>query len=259
MPRFSAHISWLFTERPMLERIGAAAAAGFKAVECRFPGEVSANDFKREVERHGLQVLGINTPQGGVGEFGSCAVPGEQAKWQAAFEETLNYVTTVGGSAVHCLAGKVEPAQRTEARKVYIENIKRAADQAAAKNVTILLEPINPRDQPGYFLADAETAVEIIAEVGRPNVKLQYDFYHMQIVGGDLISRFQKYLPVIGHLQVAAVPVRHEPDGGEINYPAVFRAVDDAGYKGWIGAEYKPRGRTEAGLGWGKSYGLIAS
>jgi hydroxypyruvate isomerase len=127
---------------------------------------------------------------------------------------------------------------------------------AAARGVTVLIEPINPRDRPNYFLNTVEHAADIIAAAGRPNIRMQFDFYHVQIVGGDLITRLEKYLPVIGHLQCAAVPSRHEPDEGEINYPAVFAAVDRVGYRGWIGAEYRPRGRTEAGLAWGAPYGL---
>ena len=148
------------------------------------------------------------------------------------------------------------PGTVSTAERVFIENLKAAADLAAAKNITLLIEPINPRDRPSYFLSHVEHAADIIAKAGRANIKIQFDFYHVQIVGGDLITRLEKYLPVVGHLQCAAVPVRHEPDGGEINYPFVFAEVDRLGYEGWIGCEYRPRGKTEAGLGWGARYGL---
>ena len=151
-------------------------------------------------------------------------------------------------------------AQRAAAEKTFVENLKRAADLAAAKNVKLYLEPINPRDQPNYFLNQVEHAADIIDQVGSPNVWLQYDFYHVQIVGGDLITRLEKHLPMIGHIQCSQVPVRHEPDDdGEINYPFVFAEVDRLGYTGWIGCEYIPRGRTEDGLGWARAYGLGAA
>jgi hydroxypyruvate isomerase len=259
MPRFSAHLGYLFADRPLLQRIDAAAACGFKAIEGRFPDGVPADDFKRAVERNGLSVLGINTPTGGDKEFGLGAKPGRQKDWQKTFDEALAYVTAVGASAIHCLAGKVDDGDRAEAEKVFVENLKGAADLAAAKNVKLYLEPINPRSQPNYFLYSVEQAVDIIDRVGRPNVWLQYDFYHVQIVGGDLIARLEKYLPKIGHIQCSQVPVRHEPDAdGEINYPFVFAEVDRLGYTGWIGCEYIPRGRTEDGFAWARAYGLHA-
>ena len=257
MPRFAANLGYLFTDRALLERIDAAAACGFKAIELQFPYDVPAAQVKSAIERNKLTVLGINTPPGERGgEFGLAAVPGREKDWQILFTRALDYITAIGGSAVHCLAGHVSPEQRPAAERVYTENLKAAADLAAAKNVTLLIEPINPRDRPNYFLNRVEHAADVIAKAGKPNIKMQFDFYHVQIVGGDLITRLEKFLPVIGHLQCAAVPVRHEPDDGEINYPFVFSEVDRLGYKGWIGCEYRPRGRTEAGLSWGKPYGL---
>jgi 2-dehydrotetronate isomerase len=140
---------------------------------------------------------------------------------------------------------------------VFLDNLKRAADLAAAKNITLLIEPINARDRPGYFLDHVEHAADVIVKAGKPNLRMQFDFYHVQIVGGDITHRLEKFLPVIGHLQCGAVPSRHEPDEGEINFPAVFEAVDRLGYQGWIGAEYRPRGRTEDGLGWARPYGVV--
>jgi len=259
MPRFSAHLDYLFADRPFLQRIDAAAAAGFKAIECRFPEGVPAGDFKRALARNKVQALGINSPTGGEGEFGCCAVPGRQDEWQKTFAEALDYVAAVGASAVHCLAGKVERERRAEADRVFVENLKRAADLAAENNIKLYIEPINPRDLPGYFLNEVEHAADVIAKVDRPNLWLQYDFYHVQIVGGDLIRRFETHRAIIGHLQCSQVPVRHEPDAdGEINYPFVFAEVDRLGYQGWIGAEYRPRGRTEDGLAWAKPYGLVS-
>jgi hydroxypyruvate isomerase len=258
MPRFSAHLDYLFTDRPLLQRIDAAAAAGFKAVECRFPEGVPAGEFRRALERNNVRALGINSPTGGEGEFGLCAVPGRQDDWRRHFADALDYVDAVGASAVHCLAGKVDEADRAEADTIFVDNLKRAADLAAEKNIKLYIEPINPRDVPGYFLNRVEHAADIIVKVDRPNLWLQYDFYHVQIVGGDLIRRFETHLKIIGHLQCSQVPARHEPDGeGEINYPFVFSEVDRLGYQGWIGAEYRPRGRTELGLGWAKPYGVV--
>ncbi len=260
MPRFAANLGYLFTDRALLERIDAAAACGFKAIELQFPYDVPASQVKAAIERNKLTMLGVNTPPGERdGEFGLAAVPGREKDWQVLFNRALDYITAIGGSAIHCLAGKVPPEQRPAAERVYIENLSRAADLAAAKNITLLIEPINPRDRPNYFLNRVEHAADIIAKAGRPNIRMQFDFYHVQIVGGDLIARLEKHLSVIGHLQCAAVPSRHEPDEGEINYPAVFAAVDRLGFKGWIGCEYRPRKRTEEGLGWAKAYGLIAA
>ncbi len=260
MPRFAANMGYLFTDRPLLERIDAAAACGFKAIELQFPYDVPASAVKAAIARNKLAVLGINTPPGARdGEFGLAAIPGREREFQEVFARALDYIATIGGSAVHCLAGKVPPEQRPAAERVFINNLKSAADLAAAKNIGLLIEPINARDRPNYFLNHVEHAADIIAKAGKPNLRIQFDFYHAQIVGGDLLYRLEMHLPVIGHLQCAAVPSRHEPDEGEVNYPAVFEAVDTLGYTGWIGAEYRPRGRTEEGLGWGKRYGLVPS
>lgn len=260
MPRFAANLGYLFTDRSLLERIDAAAACGFKAIELQFPYDVPPSQVKAAAERNKLTVLGINTPPGDrAGEFGLAAVPGREKDFQVLFKRALDYISFIGGSAVHCLAGKVEPERRPAAERMFVDNLRMAADHAATKNITLLIEPINGRDRPNYYLNHVEHAADIIGKVGRPNVKIQFDFYHVQIVGGDLLHRLEQYLPLVGHLQCAAVPSRHEPDEGEVNYPAVFEAVDGLGYRGWIGAEYRPRGTTEAGLGWGREYGLGSS
>jgi hydroxypyruvate isomerase len=254
MPRFAANLGHLFIERPLLERFTAAAAAGFAAVELQFPYDIPASTVKAELARHGLTQLGINTPQ--CPEFGLAALPGRERDFAAAFARALDYVTAIGGTAIHCMAGVVPVNERPAAEKVFIANISSAAEHAAKAGITLLIEPINPRDRPGYFLSHVEHAADLVAKIGAPNVRVQFDFYHIQIVGGDLIRRFEKFLPVIGHLQIAAVPTRGEPDEGEINFPAIFQAVDKSGYAGWIGCEYKPRTRTEDGLGWAKPYGI---
>jgi 2-dehydrotetronate isomerase len=258
MPRFAANLGYLFTEHPMLDRVAAAANAGFRGIELQFPYEVPASAMKAEIQKNRLTILGLNSPRGDrEGEFGLAAAPGRERDWDTAFTKALDYISAIGGSAVHCLAGKVEPNERPAADRVFVANLGRAADLAAAKKITLLIEPINPRDRPGYFLNHLEHAADVIAKIGKPNVRVQFDFYHMQIVGGDLIHRLEQFLPVIGHLQCGAVPSRHEPDEGEINYRAVFEAVDQLGYRGWIGAEYRPRGRTEDGLGWAQPYGVM--
>src|SRR5271155_1787392 len=257
MPRFAANLGHLFTEYPLIERFGAAAACGFTAVELQFPYDVAPSAVKVELARHGLTQLGVNTPQ--TPEFGLAALPGRERDFEAAFARALDYVTAIGGTAIHCMAGVVPVNARPAAEKVFIANIASAAVAATAAkaNITLLIEPINPRDRPGYFLSHVEHAADLVGKIGAPNVRVQFDFYHAQIVGGDLIKRFEKYLPVIGHAQIAAVPTRGEPDEGEINYPAVFAAIDKSGYAGWIGCEYKPRTRTEDGLGWAKPYGIV--
>ena len=250
MPRFAANLGMLFADRPLLQRIGAAAAAGFKAVELQIPYATPAAEVRAEIERHGLTMLGLNTPMGREGESGLAAMPGREQDFAAAFKQALDYAMAVNGSAIHCMSGLVPPEQRPAAERVYIANLSRAADLAAEKDITILIEPINPRDRPTYFLTRPEQAADVIDKIRKPNVKLQFDFYHTQISGGDLFKRFEKHLPWIGHVQVAAVPSRAEPDEGEINYPAVFEMVDKLGYRGWVSAEYKPRGKTEDGLAW---------
>jgi 2-dehydrotetronate isomerase len=257
MPRFAANLAYMFTERPMMERFGAAAAAGFKAVELQFPYDLAPSDVRAELQRHRLVQLGINTqPRPNGGESGVGAVPGREREFAEVFQKALDYVVAIGGSAIHTMAGVVAPELRPAAERVFVSNYTRAGDLAAEKNITVLIEPLNPRDRPNYFVGRVEQAADLIAQIGRPNVKIQFDFYHVQIISGDLIKRVEKFLPAIGHVQIAAVPSRAEPDEGEVSYPAVFDALDRLGYAGWIGCEYKPRARTEDGLGWGKRYGL---
>ena len=160
------------------------------------------------------------------------------------------------GGAIHCLAGCVPPEQRPAA-ETSLSEISRARPNTRRAGITLLIEPINPRDRPDYFLSRAEHAADIIDKVGAPNLRIQFDFYHVQIVGGDLIRRFEAHLPLVGHVQVAAVPSRREPDEGEVNYPAIFAALDRLGYAGFVGCEYRPRGRTEEGLAWARPYGVV--
>ncbi|MGA8653154.1 MAG: TIM barrel protein [Xanthobacteraceae bacterium] len=257
MPRFAANLGYLFVERPLIERFGAAAAAGFRAVELLYPYELLAAAVKAELTRHGLMQLGINTPVGRPGESGLAAIPGRAREWEDAFKRALDYAVTIGARSVHCLAGCVPPEGRPAAENVFIANLARAADDAADAGIMLLIEPLNPRDRPDYFLTRIEHAADIIGKVGAPNLRIQFDFYHVQIVSGDLIRRFEAHLPLIGHAQIASVPERREPDEGEVNYPEIFAALDRLGYAGFIGCEYRPRARTEDGLAWARPYGVV--
>jgi 2-dehydrotetronate isomerase len=254
MPRFAANLGYLFSDRPLIERPAAAARAGFAAIEMQFPYEVSASTMKAQIEAHELVMLGINTALGRSGDVGLGAIPGRERDFATLFQQALEYVVTIGGTAIHCMAGVVPPEQRPAADKVFVTNLTRAADLAREKGIMLLVEPLNPRDRPDYFLTRLEHAADIVRRVERDNVKIQFDFYHAQIAGGDLIKRFEALFPVVGHVQIAAVPSRSEPDEGEVNYPAIFAMLDRIGYAGWVGCEYRPRGKTEEGLDWAKPW-----
>lgn len=256
MPRFAANLEFLFTEHPPVERVGAAAAAGFSAVEMQYPYGVSPQALREALACHRLTLIGINTPISRPEDSGCGAVPGRERDFAVRFDQALRHAVALGASAIHCMAGAVSPDRRPAAEKTFIANLSAAADQAAAHGLTLLIEPLNSRDRPDYFLTRVEQAADLIAKAGRPNIKIQFDCYHVQIMQGDLIRRFERHHALIGHVQIAAVPSRAEPDEGEVNYPAVFAALDAAGYAGWVGAEYRPRGRTADGLGWARPYGI---
>jgi len=257
MPRIAANLAYLFTEHPMMERFAAAAAAGFKGVELQFPYDDPPAAVKAELERHGLTMLGLNAGSLKVDGIGVAAVPGREQDFATFFKQALDYVVAIGGCSIHCLAGRVPPEQRPKAETTFVENLKRGAELADKAGIFLLLEPINPRDRPDYFLNRVGHAADIIAKVGAPNVKIQFDFYHTQVVEGDLMRRYEQYLPLIGHTQVGAVPSRHEPDEGEVNYPAILEMIDRVGYQGWVACEYRPRGRTEDGLAWARPFGVL--
>jgi len=252
MPRFSANLGFLFTEAPEIERIGAAAAAGFEAVEMHWPYQVPAAEMRSALIRSQVTMLGLNTPVGNAtaGDFGLGALPGRESEFQQAVDQAVSYGHAIGATAVHCMSGLVDPDAISAAERTLVANLKLAADMAAQAGMTVLIEPINHRDKPGYFLHTVEQAASIIDQVGRRNVKIMFDCYHTQIMQGDLTRRLKDYLDLIGHVQIAAVPSRSEPDEGEVDYRYICQFLDSVGYSGWIGAEYKPRGRTEDGLGW---------
>jgi 2-dehydrotetronate isomerase len=252
MPRFSANLGFLFTEVPEIERVAAAAAAGFKAVEMHWPYQVPAAEMRNALSRSQVTMLGLNTPVGNAaaGDFGLGALSGREAEFQQALDQAVSYGHAIGATAVHCMSGLVTPDAASAAERTLVTNLTLAADKASQADMTVLIEPINHRDKPGYFLHTIEQAASIIDQVGRRNVKIMFDCYHTQIMQGDLTRRLKDHLDLIGHVQIAAVPSRAEPDEGEIDYRDICQSLDRLGYSGWIGAEYKPRGRTEDGLGW---------
>jgi hydroxypyruvate isomerase len=257
MLRFTANIGFLFTEHSLLQRFAAARAAGFEAVECPYPYEHSVDDLRAAIAEAGMRVTGINTPAGdrAAGEWGFAGVPGQEARFAGDFELALRYATALGASMMHVLAGIVPADAREAARATYLANLRRAAAKAEAAGLLLLLEPLNRHGTPGYRVAHAYGLAKFIAELGAPNVKLLFDAYHIQIMDGDLIRRIERHKDIIGHVQLAGVPGRHEPDAeNEVNFPAVLRALEATGYQGWVGAEYRPRAGTEAGLGWLQPY-----
>jgi hydroxypyruvate isomerase len=256
MPRFSANLGHLFPEYPLIERVGAAAKAGFKAIELQQPYEVAPSAMKTEIDRHGLTILNINSPPSSAGESGLAALPGREREFDALFGKALDYVTAIGGTSIHVLAGVVPPNERPAAENTIVANLTRAADAAAAKNIFLLLEPLNQRDRPDYFFSRIEHIADVIAKVGRSNVKIMYDFYHVQVMQGDVLKRMEAHLPLIGHVQFAGPPSRTPPQTGELNYPVIFDAIDTMGWTGWVGAEYGPGGPTVDSLNWGKPYGI---
>ncbi len=256
MIRFAANIGLLWPDRPLLQRIQAAARAGFRAVEMHFPYDVPAREVAAAARDHGLTLLGINTSPGRAGERGLGAIPGRETDFQAAVDQSIAYCVSSGATAIHAMAGNVPAADYSAARAVFLENLRTAARKAAEHRLTLLLEPLNPRDNPGYFYSTVGQAVGLIEELGLPNVKLQFDVYHVGSGEGDVLVKLQKYLPVIGNVQIAAVPSRAEPDEGEISYPAVFACLRELGYGGWVGCEYRPRAGTDDGLRWVSTLGV---
>jgi 2-dehydrotetronate isomerase len=230
----------------------AAACAGFRAVEMHFPYEVDAAAVGALARDTGLTLLGINTHPGHLvrGDRGLGAVPGREREFVAAIEQSIQYCGECGAQAIHAMAGNVSAADYPRARLVFAANLEAAARKAAAANLTLLLEPLNPRDNPGYFYSRLDQAASLIEELGQPNIKLQFDVYHVAIGEGDVLRKLAKFLPLIGNVQIAAVPSRAEPDEGEIAYGAVFAELERLGYAGWVGCEYRPRADTDGGLRW---------
>lgn len=259
MPRFAANISTMFTDRPFVERIAAAADAGFSAVECQFPYEATADELKDRLGAAGVELVLLNTPPGdfAAGERGLAGLPRREAEFEMALGQALAYAETLSCPQIHVMAG-VQPADTSKEAclQVYKANLRLAAEACARAGRTALIEPINTRDIPGFLLNTPDEGAALIAELGLPGLKLQFDFYHAQIMAGDLARSFERHKAVVGHVQVASVPERQEPDKGEINYPYLFALLDKLGFTGWVGCEYFPAGSTEDGLGWVAGYGV---
>ncbi len=259
MPKFAANLSMLFPELPFLDRFEAAAQAGFKAVEFLFPYEHEAQDIRQRLDRFGLRQVLFNLPPGdwSKGERGLSILPERADEFAAGLDKALAYATALDCPQLHMMAGIVpKELLHSEAVRTYVSNLRDAAAKAKTMGVRLLIEPLNSRDMPGYLLATAEQARQVIEQVASDNLFLQMDLYHAQIMGGDLAERTRSHWPIIRHIQIAGVPGRHEPDVGEINYPYLFDLLDDLGYDGWIGCEYRPRADTRAGFGWARQYGI---
>ena len=259
MPRFAANLSMMFTEVPFLDRFEAAAGVGFKAVEFLFPYEHPAAEIAARLERFGLTQALFNAPPGdwAKGERGVSIFPERRAEFEAGLATAFAYAQTLRCKKLHVMAGILPSgADRALAEANYVASLQYAADRAAALGLQILIEPLNPRDMPGYFLMSFGEARDSLAKIGRPNVRLQLDLYHRQMTAGGLVEATREFWPLVGHIQIAGVPGRHEPDIGEINYPHLFKLFDQLGYDGWIGCEYRPKDGTMAGLGWANSYGI---
>jgi 2-dehydrotetronate isomerase len=251
MPKFAANLTMMFNEVPFLERFGAAARSGFRGVEYLSPYVAEPAELRARLGEHGLTQALFNTNPGNfeAGERGMAAVPGQGSRFDADLDQALTYAAVLKPLNIHVMAGR---AEGPEARATFIANLKKACAKAPSQGFVI--EPINTRDMPGYFLTTTTQAKDIIAEVGAPNLKLQLDLYHCQIMEGDLTKRIEALGALVAHVQIAGVPDRHEPDSGETCLTHLLAALDRAGYAGWIGCEYRPAGETVAGLGWFAPY-----
>lgn len=259
MPRFAANLTTMFPELPLAERFGAARQAGFEAVELLRPYDHPVAEVRGWLAHAGLELILINTLPGDpdAGERGLAALPGREGDFRAIFDQALDYAAGLGAGMIHVLAGVVPDGAAVEdCEAVFIENLRAVAPRAEAAGVRLMLEPLNLRDAPGYLHTNTRHTRRLIERAGVANLGLQYDLYHMQIMEGDLAEGIRRNLDLIGHIQFSSVPGRNEPQFGEVNAPVMFAAIDALGYRGWIGAEYTPRGDTREGLSWGRPYGL---
>lgn len=258
MPRFAANLSLLFPQLPFLDRFAAAAQAGFRYVEYQFPYDSGTSlQVAQRARDAGVEVVLHNLPAGDAakGDRGIACQPARAGEFREGVDRAIEYAKAAGCPRLNSLAGvPPEGLARERAKEVLVENLRYAATKFAAAGLTLLTEPINPRTVPGFLLNTSRDGIEAIDAVGAPNLLLQYDLFHMQIVEGDLAKTIERLLPRIGHMQVADVPDRHEPGTGEINFPWLFAHIDRLGYRGWIGAEYQPRGDTIEGLAWAAPY-----
>ncbi len=257
MPRFAANLSFLYTERDFLDRFAAASKDGFRAVEFLFPYEYPATEIAKRLNGNGLEQVLFNMPPGdwSIGERGMAALPGREQEFRAAIAKALEYAAALDCTQVHVMAGLIAPgADRAAMRRTYVDNLRYAAGEAAKQGVSVLIEPINTGDIPDFFLNRQDEAHAVLADVGAPNLRVQMDLYHCQIVEGDVTTKIRQYIANVGHFQIAGVPGRHEPNVGEMNYPYLFDVIDELGFNGWIGCEYRPKVNTTAGLNWINAY-----
>jgi hydroxypyruvate isomerase len=253
MPRFSANLSFLFQEVPFLERFVAASAAGFRAVEFAFPYEHSTAEIAERLKAAQVECVLFNMPPGdwAAGERGIACLPGREAEFRAGVATALQYASALKTPRVHAMAGIVpQAASRAACEQIYLANLRYAAEALALAGIDLMIEPINTRDMPGYLLNTQAQAAAFCDAVGLPNVRMQMDCYHLQIAEGDIATKLRAYAERCGHVQIAGVPERNEPDTGEVRYPYLFKLLDDLDYAGWIGCEYRPAGRTTDGLDW---------
>jgi hydroxypyruvate isomerase len=256
MIRLAANLSTLFTELPFLERFGAAVDQGFEQVECQFPYEAEPEAVAARLRATGTKLVLFNAPPGNAGERGVASLPGRERDFDAGTEKAVSYAMATGCGQVHVMAGLLPGgADRARHLDTYVAAIGRAADRFATIGVNVLIEPINTRvDVPGYLLDSTALAIDCIARAARPNIRLQFDVYHMQIMQGDLLRSIERLLPSIGHIQIADNPGRHEPGTGEIAFERVLPGIDALGYTGFIGCEYVPNAGTVQGLGWARKW-----
>ncbi|WP_157015684.1 2-oxo-tetronate isomerase [Mesorhizobium xinjiangense] len=257
MPRLAANLTTMFREAPFLDRFALAAEAGFEAVEFQFPYEFEVDEVAAALARHRLELALFNLPAGdwAAGERGLAILPDRRSAFEASVDMALSWAERLGCRKLHCMAGIVpEGVGRASLEETYLANLRFAADAAAAHGISILIEPINRFDMPGYFLASMDEAARIQDKVGADNLHLQYDFYHQSRTGGELLATFERFAGRIAHVQIAGNPGRQEPDLGEVNYEFLLTALDDAGYQGLVGCEYRPAGKTQDGLGWAAAW-----
>ncbi|ORM57403.1 hydroxypyruvate isomerase [Pantoea rodasii] len=257
MPKFAANLSTQFGELPFIERFAAAANAGFRAVEFLFPYDYPAEVIKAELENHQLELVLFNTAAGNVqaGEWGVSAIPGREAEARADIDRALDYALALNCQQVHVMAATVpNGADRAAYEETFVRNMHYAAERFAPHGIRLLLEALNPVTKPNYLYSSQYQTLAMMERIDRPNVFTQLDLFHAQLVDGNLSHLIREYAGRYRHIQIASAPHRHEPDEGELNYPYLFNLLDEVGYDGWVGCEYFPRGRTEAGLGWFAPY-----
>lgn len=252
MPKFAANLSWLYQELPFLDRFHAAARSGFKAVEFLFPYSFGKAEIAATLADTGLTAVLFNLPPGDFdgGERGLAALPGREGEFKGSVQHALEYAKVLNVQRLHIMAGITDGIDAIQAHATFLTNIQFVLDETVGSDLIIMIEPINHRDIPGYFLTTLEQAADILVALEHPRLKIQLDWYHAQIMGGDLTRRTTQFFSKIGHIQLAGVPDRNEPDRGEVNFTHLFKLVDELGYQGWIGCEYRPAETTEDGLNW---------